>query len=566
MDFNNTKKINLIVTVIIYLLGRCTNAQDLYVIKQFNTSSGDVEANVLSNASNHQQFSDQLDTVLGQAAKPSDRQFALADFDHDGVADLFTFFTSTESGSGMTEIHVLSGASGYSQFIDHVATPFELLGDTPNIRFVLADTDGDNIPDLVGIKEFNTGSGMVEVHVLSGASNYQQWTNHVATAQPQFSDASNIQFFMADVDRDGKPDLVMVYTTNTGTGTVELHILSGASNYQQWIAATGTGYPTCANMTFMMRDVDGDGILDLIGISTSNTGTGKVEFHVTTGASNYQQYIQHTVTGMDAPVDPLDYVYLIIDLSSGDKSTSAPMSLPYGPAWKNTPPDNYSTGPFYFAPYGYSEGGPFACSVGVGEGAQTTTCEAISFNFPNYHPADPQEPPMKTLRRDAEFLRNEVRRGEITDCQALISFVAEAADLFNTKESFIKSFSILTPNQAVVRSIPNLFGSSTPVIFNDRQMTSGYLTTYQDSFSPNSDQGHHFAAFFQLGYAYGNFAGTTLKGYMIASDWEHLEGTGANFGDVELGGKAFTMGTALKNGSLDPMFVSNTIRDEICKQ
>jgi hypothetical protein len=43
----------------------------------------------------------------------------------------------------------------------------------PNGVFALADFDRDAIGDLVFIKSRNTGSGTVEVHVLSSTSNYQ---------------------------------------------------------------------------------------------------------------------------------------------------------------------------------------------------------------------------------------------------------------------------------------------------------------------------------------------------------------------------------------------------------
>jgi hypothetical protein len=36
-------------------------------------------------------------------------------------------------------------------------------------------------------------------------------------------------WLMADYDRDGIPDLVFIKTSNTGTGRIEVHIASGAA-------------------------------------------------------------------------------------------------------------------------------------------------------------------------------------------------------------------------------------------------------------------------------------------------------------------------------------------------
>src|SRR5689334_5043818 len=46
--------------------------------------------------------------------------------------------------------------------------------------FKMADMDLDGRPDLVFIKRRATGSGNIEVHVLSAASGFQTFTQHTA--------------------------------------------------------------------------------------------------------------------------------------------------------------------------------------------------------------------------------------------------------------------------------------------------------------------------------------------------------------------------------------------------
>jgi hypothetical protein len=89
----------------------------------------------------------------------------------------------------------------------------------------VVDWDGDGTPDLVAIKKSNTGSGSTEVHVLSGASGFQQFILHTGTALHQTDDT--FAFAVVDWDGDGTPDLVAIKKSNTGSGSTEVHMLRG---------------------------------------------------------------------------------------------------------------------------------------------------------------------------------------------------------------------------------------------------------------------------------------------------------------------------------------------------
>jgi len=78
--------------------------------------------------------------------------------------------------------------------------------------------------------------------------------------------------------------LVAVKKSGTGTGTTEVHVLSGKSNFQQFILQTGTAlHATDATFDFAMTDWDGKGRLDLVAVKMSGTGTGSTEVHVLAG-------------------------------------------------------------------------------------------------------------------------------------------------------------------------------------------------------------------------------------------------------------------------------------------
>jgi len=88
--------------------------------------------------------------------------------------------------------------------------------------------------NLTFIKTSNTPNGHVEVHVASAASNYQTRTLETPTT---FGNEDDGTWQML-----ANNDLAFIKTNNTGTGTVEVHIASAASNYQTRTVETGTTF------------------------------------------------------------------------------------------------------------------------------------------------------------------------------------------------------------------------------------------------------------------------------------------------------------------------------------
>lgn len=141
------------------------------------------------------------------------------------------------------------------------------------------------LPDLAFIKTSNTPSGYVEVHIASGASQYQ--TRTVETPTP-FRNEDQGVWRLYDYDGDGIPDLVYIKTRNTGTGTVEVHVASGRSTYSQFILQTGTAFGLEENGSWYLAPYTARGAADLVYVKNARTGTGRVEVHVASAASRYQ--------------------------------------------------------------------------------------------------------------------------------------------------------------------------------------------------------------------------------------------------------------------------------------
>lgn len=113
------------------------------------------------------------------------------------------------------------------------------------------------------------------------------------------------------------PDLAFIKTANTATGRVEVYIASGASGYQTRILETSTVFPEATNGVWSLLDFDGDGILDLAFIGTSNTASGFVEIHVASGALGFQAHTFDAVTAWD---EHADVVYSLVPFSPGSNN------------------------------------------------------------------------------------------------------------------------------------------------------------------------------------------------------------------------------------------------------
>lgn len=291
---------------------------DVLAVMKSGTAMNTTEVHQLTVSSAYQQFGLQTGTAL--ATTDSTWSFTTADLDIDGRPDLVGVHKSG-TASGKTEVHVLgafcSGISGYFQgFL--LDTPTALGQTDSSWEYQMADVDGDGLADLVAIHKWNTASGKTEVTVLKGtavgtcaapsSSSFQTviWQGPVGLG----ATSSSWTFRMADMDLDGKPDLVGIQENGGTSGKTELYVLSGASNFQTLTQhiATGLGYTSSASWDFWLADYGLDGKPDLYAIWENGTPSGKTEIKVLGSAGNYQTFALQTVTAL-GPTDS-NFVFL----------------------------------------------------------------------------------------------------------------------------------------------------------------------------------------------------------------------------------------------------------------
>ncbi len=226
-----------------YLIGPYTapGAEDLVALHVQDTPSGHVEVFVLSQASSYHAYAAEKVTPL-TIADQSQWTFGLASLGGDQQADLFAVRTAG-GASGHVELHVLSRASTYHTFSLHAATAY--LSVDGQWRVLVGDPAG--LGDLTAIRLSGGASGAVEVHRLSAASHWTASTLAVVTPVPDVTDAgvlAGLQLGLGDASGDGVWDLVLADLTDTASGAIEVHALSGATGFHSWAAQRATPLTT----------------------------------------------------------------------------------------------------------------------------------------------------------------------------------------------------------------------------------------------------------------------------------------------------------------------------------
>jgi hypothetical protein len=112
------------------------------------------------------------------------------------------------------------------RFLLQTGTPITEADAAANFAFAVGDFNQDGIPDVYCLKRTNTGTGTLEVHVLNGADNYQSFLLQTGTPITEADAAANFAFAVGDFNQDGIPDVYCLKRTNTGTGTLEVHVLN----------------------------------------------------------------------------------------------------------------------------------------------------------------------------------------------------------------------------------------------------------------------------------------------------------------------------------------------------
>lgn len=175
-----------------------------------------------------------------------------------------------------------------------------------NVAFEVGDWNRDGAMDLFTIIRGPTGSGTTEVHIIDGSTNFQTFALQTATALGPTG--TNVDFRVADWDHDGNLDIFAI-TRSTAPGVpTTVQILNGATNYQTFLLGT-TNLPaiTGSSFTYDVGDWNLDNRQDLVCVAKSGTASGHTEVHILSGTSNFQSFLIETTTILGQTDDRWDF-------------------------------------------------------------------------------------------------------------------------------------------------------------------------------------------------------------------------------------------------------------------
>jgi hypothetical protein len=194
-------------------------------------------------------------------------------------------------------VHILDGATDFKTFLLHATTALHNTGTDLSWVFLVGDYNGDGRKDLYAVNK--NANGKTDVHVLNGADNFKTFLLHAVSGSASMGTDNSQMLDLADYNGDGKLDLWTIAKGATGSGTTEVHILSGADNFKTYIAHSATGLHltgTDGRWYFSVADYNGDGRPDLYAIDKQDAGSGKTAVHVLNGADGFKTFLLHAIS------------------------------------------------------------------------------------------------------------------------------------------------------------------------------------------------------------------------------------------------------------------------------
>lgn len=217
------------------------------------------------------------------------------------------------TGSACVEVHTWSDNT-YQVWSQNLATNLRVVNPADD-ELISADIDGSGRQELMLIKLRGTDSGKIEVHTWDATN--QHWYSNVATFYPAV-DPAQYRVISADINGDGKDELILVKYNGTDSGKIEIFPFS--SDLQSFTAFIATNHPTVspsdAEVIGANTTTDGGPVAKLILVKYRNTASGRIEVH--TWNPGEQSWYSNVATNHPA-VDPADDEVIAADITGSGK-------------------------------------------------------------------------------------------------------------------------------------------------------------------------------------------------------------------------------------------------------
>lgn len=218
---------------------------------------------------------------------------------------------------------ILGSNGAFQTFLLQTGTPIDAADGANNFAYWgLADYNGDGVPDLFGVKVRNTGSGKVEIHVLDGARNFQNFLLQTPTAIPADVYVSDFLWSIASTGSP-KPPLYGIKIHNSRSNMAEVYALDGANTYQSFLFANASAINVIdAVENYAAWDISyttGSKTLSLFCVKVRNTGTGKVEIHILDGGNSFESFLYEHGTAISQTDGATKYsAWVVADYQHND--------------------------------------------------------------------------------------------------------------------------------------------------------------------------------------------------------------------------------------------------------
>jgi hypothetical protein len=190
----------------------------------------------------------------------------MADVNGDGLPDLVCVYNYTGTGNSTAFVQ-LNQTTGFSAWQAWGGNPVANLDPANCKGLYLTDINGDGKADLVCAYDHGGANTTTFARVNSGSSfgAWQSWSPNTGGGQFDLNMCKIAT--MADVNGDGLPDLVCVYNyagTGNSTAFVQLNQTIGFSAWQAWGANPASSLDPANCKGLYLADINGDGKADLV--------------------------------------------------------------------------------------------------------------------------------------------------------------------------------------------------------------------------------------------------------------------------------------------------------------
>jgi peptidase M23-like protein len=176
----------------------------------------------------------------------STTQWLIGDYDGDRSPDLWNVETLGQSGKTEVHVwsgadRFRGRLANIVTAADPLSEQNECGEVTSSAQVSLVDYNGNGTLDVAWVQLQGGASGTAALHVLDGATDFQTYLAHSPTAQGPGGQGI-WKWIARDYTGDGRVDLVGIATTGTGSGMTEVHVLDGATDYTTVIAHIKTAH------------------------------------------------------------------------------------------------------------------------------------------------------------------------------------------------------------------------------------------------------------------------------------------------------------------------------------